>query len=105
MTSSLSRFRLDPRSDVGVATQIRSRIAVLIADGELEPGERLPSVRELARQLGVNVNTVRAAYTKLEADGHVRTRHGVGTVVLDAPVASPPAGALGVNTVAVLIGG
>jgi LacI family transcriptional regulator, repressor for deo operon, udp, cdd, tsx, nupC, and nupG len=107
VTSGLSTFRLDPRSDVGIAAQIRTRIAFLIADGELEPGHRLPPVRDLARQLGVNVNTVRSAYTKLDADGLVRTRHGVGTVVLAAGVESPRAGALplGVNTVAVLIGG
>jgi LacI family transcriptional regulator len=105
--SSLSTFRIDPRSDVGIAAQIRTRIAFLIADRELAPGERLPSVRELARRLGVNINTVRSAYAKLETDGLVRTRHGVGTVVLPAPVQGLPAGALplGVNTVAVLIGG
>jgi DNA-binding LacI/PurR family transcriptional regulator len=64
-------------------------------------------VRELARQLGVNVNTVRSAYARLDADGLARTRHGVGTVVLDAgPESLPSAGRpLGVNTVAVLIGG
>ena len=80
---------------------------MLIADGELTPGDRLPSVRDLARDLGVNVNTVRSAYTKLDADGLVRTKHGVGTVVLAAHVESPPAAGLplGVNTVAVLIGG
>jgi LacI family repressor for deo operon, udp, cdd, tsx, nupC, and nupG len=64
-------------------------------------------VRDLAAQLGVNVNTIRAAYGELERDGLVRTRHGVGTVVLSAPPARLPAGArpLGINTVAVLIGG
>ena len=107
MVSGLSTFRLDPRSGVGIAAQIRTRIAFLIADGELAPGDRLPPVRDLARHLGVNVNTVRSAYTKLDADGLVRTRHGVGTVVLAAGVESPHTGALplGVNTVAVLIGG
>ena len=107
MVSGLSTFRLDPRSGVGIAVQIRTRIAFLIADGELAPGDRLPPVRDLARHLGVNVNTVRSAYTKLDADGLVRTRHGVGTVVLAAGVESPHTGALslGVNTVAVLIGG
>jgi LacI family transcriptional regulator len=104
---TLSTFQLDLRSDVGIAAQIRTRIAFLIADGELAPGDRLPPVRDLARQLGVNVNTVRSAYAKLDADGLVRTRHGVGTVVLAARVQGLPAGALplGVNTVAVLIGG
>lgn len=107
MTSSLSTFGVNRRSGVGIATQIRTRIAFLIADGELVPGDRLPPVRELARQLGVNVNTVRAAYARLDADGLVRTRHGVGTVVLDARVESLPSAdrSLGVNTVAVLIGG
>ena len=62
-------------------------------------------MRDLARQLGVNVNTVRSAYAKLDADGLVRTRHGVGTVVL--PIGPPPAGArpLGINTVGVIIAG
>ena len=107
MISGLSTFRLDPRSDIGIAAQIRTRIAFLIADGELSPGDRLPPVRDLAQQLGVNVNTVRSAYSRLEADGLTQTRHGVGTVVLAAGVESPRAGALplGVNTVAVLIGG
>ena len=107
MVSGLSTFRLDPRSGVGIAAQIRTRIAFLIADGELTPGDRLPPVRDLARHLGVNVNTIRSAYAKLDADGLVRTRHGVGTVVLAAGVESPHTGALplGVNTVAVLIGG
>ena len=107
MTSRPVKLPLDPRSDVGVAAQIRTRIAFLIADGELVPGDRLPPVRDFARQLGVNVNTVRSAYAKLEGDGLVRTRHGVGTVVLAAHAGSLPAGALplGVNTVAVLIGG
>jgi DNA-binding LacI/PurR family transcriptional regulator/DNA-binding transcriptional regulator YhcF (GntR family) len=105
--NSLSSLSIDPRSDLGIATQIRARIAFLVADGELAPGERLPSVRGLAAQLGVNVNTIRAAYAELERDGLVRTRHGVGTVVLAAPPARLPPGVrpLGVNTVAVLIGG
>lgn len=106
MSSSLSTLQLDPRSHVGLAAQIRARVALLIADGALEPGDRLPPVRGLARQLGVNVNTVRSAYAKLEADGLVRTRHGVGTVVLAAhPEDLHSTRPLGTNTVAVLIAG
>lgn len=107
MTYDLSTFRLDPGSGVGIAAQIRTRVAFLIADGELSPGERLPTVRALARQLGVNVNTVRAAYSRLEADRLVQTRHGVGTVVLPiGPPAPAPGGRpLGINTVGVIIGG
>src|SRR5436190_2819936 len=107
IADGLSTLAVDPRSDLGIAAQIRARIAFLVADGELAPGERLPSVRSLAAQLGVNVNTVRAAYAELDRDGVVSTRHGVGTVVLATPPARLPAGLrpLGVNTIAVLIGG
>ncbi len=107
MTSQLSNFRLVPASGLGIAGQIRARIALLIADGELEPGARLPSVRALADQLGTNVNTVRAAYAKLQVDGLVQTRHGVGTVVLPASADRLAAGSprLVSNTVAVLVAG
>jgi LacI family transcriptional regulator len=107
VTAGLSTLQLESGSGVGIAAQIRAKIAFLVADGALSPGEGLPSVRALARQLGVNVNTVRAAYARLEADGLVRTRHGVGTVVLPARATTPPpgAGGLGINTVGVIIGG
>lgn len=103
----MSTFQLYPRSGLGIAAQIRARIALQIADAELAPGDLLPSVRSLAGELGVNVNTVRAAYAKLEADGLVETRHGIGSVVLATPTAGPPGGAaaFGANTIAVLIAG
>jgi LacI family repressor for deo operon, udp, cdd, tsx, nupC, and nupG len=107
VTPTLSSFRLDPASGLGIAGQIRARIVLLVADGELNPGDRLPSVRALASQLGTNVNTVRAAYARLEADGLVQTRHGVGTVVLPASADRLARGSprLVSNTVAVLIAG
>lgn len=107
MSSSLSRFRLDSGSSLGIAGQIRARIALLIADGELPSGARLPSVRALGVQLGTNVNTVRAAYARLQADGLVQTRHGVGTVVLPVSADRLAAGSprLVSNTVAVLVAG
>jgi DNA-binding LacI/PurR family transcriptional regulator len=107
VTSSLSRFRLDSSSSLGIAGQIRARIALLIADSELPPGARLPSVRALAGQLGTNVNTVRAAYARLQADGLVQTRHGVGTVVLPVSASRLAGGSprLVSNTVAVLVAG
>jgi DNA-binding LacI/PurR family transcriptional regulator len=103
----LSTFRLDPGSGVGIAAQIRARIALLIADGAIAPGEKLPPVRALAHQLGVNVNTVRAAYARLEADRLVQTRHGVGSVVLQTDAATAPVsgGRLGTDTIGVVIAG
>jgi DNA-binding transcriptional regulator YhcF (GntR family) len=103
----LSSFRLDPASGIGIAGQIQARIALLVADGELNPGARLPSVRDLAHQLGTNVNTVRAACARLAADGLVQTRHGVGTLVLPASADRLARGLprLVSNTVVVLIAG
>ncbi|MFN2319006.1 MAG: LacI family DNA-binding transcriptional regulator [Dermatophilaceae bacterium] len=62
--------------------QLRSQVAWLIARGEVSEGERLPPIRDLATALGVNLNTVRAAYKRLEADGLVTTQRGRGTTVL-----------------------
>ncbi len=92
---------------MGIAAQIRAKIAFLVSDGALAAGERLPPLRALARQLGVNVNTVRAAYAGLETDGLVKTRHGVGTIVRPAGATSPPlgVGGLAMNTVGVVIAG
>jgi DNA-binding transcriptional regulator YhcF (GntR family) len=74
---------LRPHRDSGVplTTQLVWRIRALIDRGELAPGARLPSVRAAAAAAGVNVNTVRAAYAKLEAAGVVRTEQGRGTFV------------------------
>jgi DNA-binding LacI/PurR family transcriptional regulator len=82
-------MRLDPSSDLTIVGQIRVQLTLLIADGRVPPGTRLPAVRALASSLDVNVNTVRAAYARLEEDGLVVTRHGVGTIAQ-----SPSAGTL-----------
>lgn len=80
---------------------------MLIADGNLRPGDVLPGVRTLASRLEVSVNTVRAAYARLEADGLVRTRHGAGTTVVETTPAGPRTGPVqvGSNAVGVLIAG
>jgi LacI family transcriptional regulator len=77
-------LRIDPRSELSIVGQIRGQLVLLVADGRIGPGTRLPAVRSLAAHLGVNANTARAAYARLEAEGIVETRHGVGTTVLDA---------------------
>lgn len=83
MAQSLTPFKTDHTDDIPVGVQLGWRLRALIASGRLAPGERLPSVRELAEWAGVNVNTVRATYAKLESDGLVATRHGRGSFVAD----------------------
>ncbi len=61
--------------------QIVEQVKQLIATGSLQHGERLPSVRQLAHQLGINPGTVSRAYSELERDGVVSSRHGGGTIV------------------------
>ena len=61
--------------------QIRRQVTALIEGGTLAEGERLPTVRGLAADLGVAVNTVARAYRELESDGLVTTAGRAGTVV------------------------
>ncbi len=74
-------LRVDRDSDLPVGVQVAWRLRALIATGKLAPGERLPSVRELADLAGINANTARAIYGRLEADGLLVSRHGLGTFV------------------------
>jgi GntR family transcriptional regulator len=61
--------------------QIADGIKALIAGGELREGMPLPSVRQVAGDLGVNLNTVAIAYRQLQEEGFVTVRHGAGAVV------------------------
>ncbi len=82
-------LRIEKGSAVPISRQIIGQIAMLCASGKLEPGERLPSVRELARELAVNQNTILRVYERLVSDGLLEMRHGQGTFVAkDAPSSS-----------------
>jgi DNA-binding transcriptional regulator YhcF (GntR family) len=74
-------MQIDPTSAVPPYEQVRSRIAAQIVDGTLVVGTRLPTVRALADELDLAVNTVARAYRELEAAGLVETRGRAGTVV------------------------
>jgi len=62
--------------------QVAEEIKALIARGELAEGAQLPPVRQLAADLGVNLNTVATAYRELQGEGLLAIRHGAGAVVL-----------------------
>lgn len=72
---------IDVTSGVPPYEQIRTQVASLIATGALSAGTRLPTVRDLAADLGVAVGTVVRAYRELEAAGQVVSRRRTGTVV------------------------
>ena len=68
----------DPRP---IYAQVAEEIRGLIARGELCEGAQLPPVRQLASDLGVNLNTVATAYRELQGEGLLSIRHGAGAVV------------------------
>ena len=76
-------FQINRDGDVPLGTQLAWQVQALIVGGRLRPGEQLPSVRRLADVAGVNVNTVRAVYERLEGEGFVSTQHGRGTFVAE----------------------
>jgi len=68
---------------VPVYLQVISQIKTLISSGRLQPGDELPPIRTLAKQLLINPNTVARAYRELEVEGWVVKRRGAGTYVAD----------------------
>lgn len=63
--------------------QITEKIFQRIIRGEINPGEKLPSVRDMAVQSGVNPNTIQRSYAEMERMGIVETRRGQGTFVIE----------------------
>jgi DNA-binding transcriptional regulator YhcF (GntR family) len=78
-------LHFDPDSPVPPYEQVRAQITTMIASGVLPAGTRLPSIRQLANDLGVAAGTISRAFRELEHDGAIRTRGRHGTFVLDAP--------------------
>ncbi|MGA7615277.1 MAG: GntR family transcriptional regulator [Thermoanaerobaculia bacterium] len=78
-------FRLDASSGVPFYRQVIDQVLLAVADGRLKPGEQLPTVRQLAVDLAVNLNTVAKAYREMEIRGIVETQQGTGTFVSTRP--------------------
>jgi DNA-binding transcriptional regulator YhcF (GntR family) len=81
MAQSPIDLSLDRASDIPLGTQLAWKLRGAIASGRLAPGDRLPGVRELAAEAGVNVNTVRSVYARLADQGVIVSQHGRGTFV------------------------
>src|SRR3954453_22121605 len=79
-------IRVDTSSPVPPYEQLRSQLRVMVASGTLAHGTRLPTIRQLAGDLGLAVNTVGRASRELEGEGLIETRGRHGTVVTGAKV-------------------
>ena len=73
------------RSGIPIYVQIIDQIKHMIATEELQPGDQLPTVRQLAADLRVNFNTIARAYRLLDEERIISTQHGRGTFILELP--------------------
>lgn len=78
---TVMEFQVDVASREPIYRQLRSQIRQAVARARLQPGDQLPSVRELSGRLVVNPNTVARVYTELEREGVLNTRPGLGVFV------------------------
>lgn len=81
------RLSIEPTSEVPIYHQLATQLRFAIAGGELIPGERLPSNRELAKTLVIAPLTVKKAYDELERTGYLEYKNGIGTFVVEKPPA------------------
>lgn len=81
-------LNLDFNSDIPIYNQIREEIIKSIASGELKINEPLPSVRNLAQEVGVNLHTVNKSYNLLKDEGYINMDRRKGAVVNTLPLAN-----------------
>jgi GntR family transcriptional regulator len=80
------QFEIQPSSGVPIYRQIMDQVRALVASRQLEPGAMVPSIRQLAADLGVNMMTVSKAYARLEADGVLERVRGTGMRVREPKI-------------------
>lgn len=78
------KILISNQSELPIYAQIREQIKEQILNGHLKEGETLPSIRSLAKEIGVSVITTTRAYNDLETEGFIATMQGKGSVVLAA---------------------
>jgi GntR family transcriptional regulator len=82
--------QIDPRDATPIYAQLERGLRAAIATARLQPGDQLPTVRQLAVDLRVNANTVARVYAELERAGVIETRRGVGSFVTATPSEAHP---------------
>ncbi len=85
---------IDRDAEVPLGVQLAWALRARIGDGEFEPGQRLPGLRELADAVGVNLNTVRTVYQRLEHEGLIESQQGSGTFVAPTPTPGAAVGSI-----------
>ena len=84
-------IQVDYNSGEPISHQVVSQIKRLVVGGKLQPGEKLPSIRELAKELRINPTTVTRIYIELSSDGVITLRQGQGAFVSTQSVSLPKA--------------
>ncbi len=79
------QIKIDFRSGEPIYVQIMEQIRQMVAIGELQVGDQLPTVRQMATELRVNFNTVARAYRMLDEAGLISTQQGRGTYIWETP--------------------
>jgi GntR family transcriptional regulator len=75
-------IKIEFTSGIPIYEQIAQRVLELIEQGDFKPGDQLPTIRQLAVQLGINFNTVARAYRILDQGSIISTQQGRGTYIL-----------------------
>ena len=81
---------IDAHDRTPIYTQLDRGLRAAIAAGRLQPGDQLPTVRQLAVDLSINANTVARVYAELERMGVIETRRGVGSFITATPAQARP---------------
>lgn len=76
-------IEIDLTNHTPIYLQVMSQVKHAVAAGDMQPGDQLPTVRQLAADLRVNFNTIARAYRMLDEEGIISTQHGRGTFILE----------------------
>ena len=77
----MATLSIDPQDATPIYAQLERALRAAIATGRMQPGDQLPTVRQLAVELRVNANTVARVYAEMERAGVIETRRGVGSFI------------------------